>query len=1009
MKIEKHILAITTLVMIAANLFSQQNRNIGTLETSDSPYNKTYALIIGISDYASETIADLDYADDDARSISDFISSPMGWGIDTNQITFLPNHEATRARIKSELHNLYSKTEANDLVIVYFAGHGDVAESFGENEGYLLAHDASGPSDYSIDGAIPVKYLEKAISGMANKNARVLLITDACRSGKIVTENGAEQTLAALTANWQNVMKLVSSQANQLSQEGQQWGNGHGVFTYYLIEGLSGLADGAVGQEDEKISLMELYNYVMLTVSNETSGLQIPAFAGNAAAHIGYVNPEAKALAMKNKDKGTIPALYALRSTNENTMYDLDSAQYKLFKSFKSYLKEKKFIEPDQENAYQIFLELSGTGINEDLKNRMKGSLVIAMQEDVQQMINKYLQGVIDLPLGADYERGAHQLKLALDLLGPDNLFREDLEKRIDFMEGFAVIRSENRKKYEMAVMLLEKAVEKNPNAAYAHAALGRLYKNLHRFEEAIEEARIAINIAPNWVYSQKLLGDIYLNQRRYKDAREQYKKTLEIYPGHPWVLNNLGIVYHQQGRYREASEYFQLSLNRDNKVTVPLFNLASVAREEGRFKESKDLYLAAIESNPKYESAYRQLGDLYVDLGFTEAEELYLKAAELEPFKPEALVDLAYLYRTTKPEESLELTLKAIELNPLYIWGYNRLGWYRYNQGKYEEAKKAFQTAIDKIPHAPETYRNMAYFYKNRENYEEAEKYFMKSIEVDSLYFYAYLNLGDLYEDQKMTGKAESTYLKAHELFPESPHLSMELADFYFRQMDFEKAEKYYKVTIQIDTSYARAYSNLAFTLLEQMKFNESTKLFKEAILHNPYENDPSSIATTIDLYASQMLYKKDTSKAIEAFTQSLKIDSTNTNALFHLANLSYLRGTPALAKDYISKALHQADITESHRLKYLSLQGKIYIDLEKTKAAVEIYDKILERSLRADYLGKMICMYQLKEKHQLKEFLAFIRKENPTLLSDKYIERNYSLNSIKLINQIISKYNEN
>ncbi len=1008
MKIIIKYLIATILISAGKTAFLQNDRNIGTLEVYEPVYKNVRALIIGISDYSSEAISDLDYADDDAISVYDFISSPIGWNIDTNNITVLPNHKATSARIKTELINLYNSTEPNDLVIIYFAGHGDVAESFGENEGYLLAHDASGPSGYAIDGALSVNYLEKAVSGMAKKDAKVLLITDACRSGKVVTQGGAEQTLAALTANWQNVMKLVSSQANQLSQEGRQWGNGHGVFTYYLIEGLSGLADGIYGQEDQQISLLELYNYIMPVISTETNGTQIPAFSGNATAHIGDVNPEAKALALENKGKGTIPTLFAMRSTSDKTLYDLDSAQFQLFQDFKTAIKEKKFIEPDQDNAYQYYLDLTNTHITEDLQTRMEGSLALAMQDDAQQMINQYLQGVIDLPLGSDYKRGARQLKLALELLGPDNIFHEDFEKRINFMEGYSVIRSANRKNYPEAVKLLETAVEQEPHAAYAHAALGRLYSNLHRFNEAMVEASKAIDIAPNWVYAHKLLGDIYLDQRRYREAREQYQKTLEVYPGHPWVLNNLGVVYHRQGRYREAAEFYHLSIENRNDTTVPIQNLAHIAMKEGRYKESRDLYLAAIASNPKYNIAYRQLGDLYVDLGFTEAEHLYIKAVELEPYKAAPLIDLAYLYRTTKPEESLELTLKAIELNPLYVWGYNRLGWFHLSKGKYDEAEQAFLAAIEKIPHAPEAYRNLASFYKNRKRYEEAETYYSKSIRVDSLYFDAYLGLANLYEKQKLPGKAEASYLKAHELFPESPDLSMELADFYYRRLDYDNAEKYYRITVEIDPSYAKAYTNLAYTLLEQKHFAEASGLFKEAIQNNPYQNNPSDVAIMIDLYAYQMLYEKDTVKAIEAYTQSLEFDSTNVNALFQLANMYYFDGKFEEAKPYIDNALKQENLTQSYHLKYLSLQGKIMIDMGEDKKALQNFNTIIDLSLRTDFLGKAICLFNLKKRNELKAFLDFIREENPMLLSNKHIHTNYSNNAINVLTQIIQDENE-
>ena len=636
----------------------------------------------------------------------------------------------------------------------------------------------------------------------------------------------------------------------------------------------------------------------------------------------------------------------------------------------------------------------------------MKGSLVLAMQEDVQDMINQYLKGVIDLPLGKDYERGAEQLKLTLKLLGEDNLFREDLENRIEFMEGFAVVRSQNRKKYAEAAKLMEKAVEKNPYAAYAHAALGQLYKNLNRYEEAIKEAGEAIAIAPNWVYSQKLLGDIYLDQRRFKEARLQYEKTLEIYPNHPWVLNNLGIVYYRQGRYKEAKRYYKRSIEYRNQTTVPLYNLALTARQEGRFKDSEQLFRQAIESNPDYEAAYRELGELYKELGFTEAESYYQKAIELEPYKPEPLINLAYLYRNTKPSKAMEYTLKAIELNPLYVWGYHRLGWLKNSNKDIEGAEEAFKTALEKVPHSPVAPRNYANFLQAKGRYDEAEQLFLQSIQKDSLYFDAYIDLGELYEDYDSLSKAETTYLKAHHLFPESPDLSMELANFYFRQMDYPKAEKYYQKTLGIDSSYAKAYSSLGFTLLENGKFSEAGDLFLQAIEYNPFENKPFDIAATIELYASGVLMEGDTATAVEAYQQSVLIDPQYFNAYFQIAWLQYFNEDIDEALININKALSDKSLTQSHQLKYKTLKAKLLIDLERFDEALEIYNGIITKTLRTDYLGKAICLYKLDEEKLLREFLVFVEKENPFLLSDNHIKSNYNSKSRKIIQKIKNDY---
>ena len=67
---------------------------------------------------------------------------------------------------------------------------------------------------------------------------------------------------------------LSASSANEFSQEGERWGGGHGVFTYYLLRGLKGEADGIV-------TIREVYDYLYRKVAEDTAGGQHPELKGN--------------------------------------------------------------------------------------------------------------------------------------------------------------------------------------------------------------------------------------------------------------------------------------------------------------------------------------------------------------------------------------------------------------------------------------------------------------------------------------------------------------------------------------------------------------------------------------------------------------------------------------------------------------------------------------------------------------------------------------------------------
>ena len=63
----------------------------------------------------------------------------------------------------------------------------------------------------------------------------------------------------------------------EVALEGEQWGEGHGVFTHYLIDGIKGEADGyGGGEEDGIISIGELFDYVSDKVREATNNKQHP-------------------------------------------------------------------------------------------------------------------------------------------------------------------------------------------------------------------------------------------------------------------------------------------------------------------------------------------------------------------------------------------------------------------------------------------------------------------------------------------------------------------------------------------------------------------------------------------------------------------------------------------------------------------------------------------------------------------------------------------------------------
>jgi hypothetical protein len=140
---------------------------------SDHPFNKRYALIIGVSKY--KEFKDLKVAENDAKSVAK-VTREKGY----DHVALLLNEQATRENIGKEMDKIRSKLTRNDLFGFFFAGHGQRATSKdGAFEGYLIPHECR--KDHVAQDGFPMHKLKDSIAKMPNKH--IALIIDACGLG----------------------------------------------------------------------------------------------------------------------------------------------------------------------------------------------------------------------------------------------------------------------------------------------------------------------------------------------------------------------------------------------------------------------------------------------------------------------------------------------------------------------------------------------------------------------------------------------------------------------------------------------------------------------------------------------------------------------------------------------------------------------------------------------------------------------------------------------------------
>ena len=266
-----------------SNPSSPGGRGFDVIPTKSAPEKRggrLFAVVIGISHYAKSNgqINDLRYADRDAQSMLDFLKSPAGGGLAEEDTLVLLNDAATTESIRHALFSFLTKPQEQDTVVIYIAGHG-APDPLDPRNLYLITADTK-PDDMG-GTAFPMWQIQDVFDRIL-KAKRVLTFADTCHSygfsglragsGQKHANNLVNQYLQRYASKGQRAV-ITASDISESSFEDAKWGDGHGVFTYFLLQGLQGKADA---NHDGVVTAGELFAYLQQSVRQATDGKQNP-------------------------------------------------------------------------------------------------------------------------------------------------------------------------------------------------------------------------------------------------------------------------------------------------------------------------------------------------------------------------------------------------------------------------------------------------------------------------------------------------------------------------------------------------------------------------------------------------------------------------------------------------------------------------------------------------------------------------------------------------------------
>ncbi len=589
---------------------------------------QSYALVIGIAHYANlPDSAQLRYPERDAESIYTTLISEQGGEFPANHVHMLTGPQASRANISHELEDwLPSVTTPSDRVVVYFAGHGFISGG----KGYLAPYDID---LHDVPGtAIPMDSVGMLI-GTKIKGKWKVLITDACHSGAITPETNPTQLNQMLLDVNQSIFSLTASRDREQSFESPDWGGGHGIFTYYVVNGLAGAADS---NGDGIVTADELAEYVHTNVRAATENRQNPtsergSFDPNMV--LAYDPGHAKAPStVATLQYGTL----VVQSNMDNTELWLDGKQVGIVT--KASALRLPGLTPGSHTIKGVHLGYEPDGPREE-------------------MVYPGQETSVSLRIIIPRQRN----QTAVDLLD----------------QGIEFYKKGYESNYKKAEEKLTQAVAEDPNYSQAYMYLGRVEDALYADEKASAAFKHALQIDPDYEEARVSYAAALLDQGGLDEAVRQLNSALQLKPDDGTALYLLSQAYAREDDFKDGKAAALRAVRASPGNGEAHFWLAECERHLSDPENAESEYRLYFQLTNFNSGVGGQLN--YYLAGFLIGMGKKHRAAEQDIWRQQqgqanlGICDCEWMRKQN--EAAIPYCLKALSLLPADLWANYRLG----------------------------------------------------------------------------------------------------------------------------------------------------------------------------------------------------------------------------------------------------------------------------------------------------------------------------------------------
>lgn len=189
------------------------------------------------------------------------------------------------------------------------------------------------------------------------------------------------------------------------------------------------------------------------------------------------------------------------------------------------------------------------------------------------------------------------------------------------------------QKEHETALKFFNRAVQLNPQYAYAFTLSGHEYVANEDFDQARRFYERALNVDDRHYNAWWGMGNIFLKQEKYDNAIQHFKTAIKINPRSSVLSTYLGMTYSHNRQLKEALNCFEAAERMDPHNPLNRYQKATVLMSMGQLDKALSVLEILNVQVPREAPIHILIGKIYKKMGNKEkALHHYNTAMDLDP-----------------------------------------------------------------------------------------------------------------------------------------------------------------------------------------------------------------------------------------------------------------------------------------------------------------------------------------------------------------------------------------